>query len=406
MTEPDQRLGILLATNNLFLGGAQRLVVTLGCQLTQTGHRVAVADLVGGRDRLAGSPEPLREPLAQAGVPVVDFQIRSSRDVQEWRRARRWFLEFRPDVVHGHLWPADRWAAVLGRHCGAATLTTKHETRRDLSPRARWTEAVAARLLFDRVVAISGAVREHLVSYVHVPPERIDLVPNPVDARYFRPGRLSCREQRQRLGLWPHEPAAFVVGYTGRLVARKGLAVWLQAAALAVQMRPLLRFLLIGGGPEAPALAQEAAALGLGDRLFLAGPQPDVAPWLAACDAYLFTPQEPEGLPIALLEAMAMALPIVASNLGVNRELLQGVGLLPEPPAWTAGPCRLAAEPLARALVQLYDDPTLRHSLGQAARSRILADFDLPVVLARQLQVYWRALAVRARRRAGRSGGG
>ncbi len=399
MAATDGPLRLALATNNLFLGGAQRLVVMLASQLAQEGHDVAVVDLVGGQARLAGQPEPLRQALTQAGVPVVDFWIRSVRDGAEWRRAGQWFRAFRPDVVHGHLWPADRWAALLGRTAGAATLTTKHETRRDLPPRARWTEALAARLLFDRVVAISAAVQEHLVHYLHVPRDRIVLVPNLVDARCFRPGRLDGRQVRQELGLWPEEPAAFVVGYTGRLVARKGLAVWLEAASLAARDRALMRFVIVGEGPEAAALDQRAASLGLTERLRFSGPQTDVLPWLAACDAYLFTPQEPEGLPTALLEAMAMALPVVASNIGVHRELLQGVGLLPEPQVWRDVATRLTAEPFGRALVRLYDDATLRHRLGEAARARVLAAYDLPVVLAKQVAVYRGVLARRVRRR-------
>lgn len=393
MAGPAESLRLVLATNNLLVGGAQQVVATLARELAERGHIVAVVDLVGGPHRQRGEPEPFRAVIEGAGVPVYDFAIRSSRDVREWRRAMGWFRSFRPEIVHGHLWPADRWAALLGRRFGAATLTTKHETRTDLTWRARWTEALAARLLFDRVVAISGAVRTHLERYLHVPADRIVMVPNPVDATRFRPGCIDRREARLTLGLWPDEPAAFLVGYTGRLVARKGLSSWLEAAEYAARERPLMRFVVVGSGPEEAALKHLARQLGLGDRVRFAGAQADVRPWLAACDAYLFTPSVGEGLPMALLEAMAMALPIVASNVGVNRELLLGVGWLPEPAAWTPGPVHLAGRPFAEALVRLYDDAPARQRLGAEARARILASYDLPVVLQRQLETYHSLLA-------------
>jgi glycosyltransferase involved in cell wall biosynthesis len=398
MLSADSRpIRLLLATNNLYLGGAQQLVVTLATRLSRLGLDVAVLNLVGGRDKLAGVPEPLRAPLATAGLTVRDFRIRSNHDLAEWRRAGRWMQAYGPDIVHGHLWPADRWAALLGRMAGARTVTTKHETRTDLPGRDRWAEAVAARLLFDRVIAISEATHSHLRHYLHVPPDRLVTVPNPVDAARFDPDRFDRAAVRRQLGLWPDRADAFVVGYTGRLVERKGLDVWLHAAAIAWQARPSMRFLLVGYGDARPALERLAASLGLGAVVTFAGTQADVAPWLAACDAYLFTPVLGEGLSIALLEAMAMGLPIVASNVGVNREQVGGVGWLPEPAEWAPHAATLDPAHLAGAIVALCDRPDECRRLGQSARTRALERYDLPVVLNRQLAVYHAMLGQRHR---------
>ncbi len=390
-------LRLVLATNNLYLGGAQQLVVTLATELTCLGVDVVVLNLVGGRDKLAGVPEPLRAPLAAAGLPLADFRIRSIRDAAEWRRAGLWLRAYRPDVVHGHLSPADRWAALLGRLAGARTAYTKHETYTHLTARDRWVERMAAYLLFDRVFAISEATHDHLRQYIRVPPGKLVTVPNPVDAARFDPARFRRLAARRELGLWPQEEDAFVVGYTGRLVRRKGLAVWLQAAAGAWRARPHMRFVLVGYGEERADLERLTAQLGLGDTVVFAGTQADVAPWLAACDTYLFTPMWGEGLSIALLEAMAMGLPIVASNVGANREQIGGVGLLPDPVAWVPGGANLDAPRVAAALVALCDQPAERRRLGQAARARVLERYDLPVVLDRQLAVYRAMLGGRDR---------
>ncbi|MCB0215441.1 MAG: glycosyltransferase family 4 protein [Caldilineae bacterium] len=378
-------LRIAIATNNLFMGGSQQLVATHALAFSARGHQVAVLDLVGGPNRLAGKPEPLREPILAAGIPLIDFHIRSARDLSEWRRALTWFRAWRPDIVHGHLPPADRWSALLGRAVGARTLATKHDTYTDLPPRARRAERLAARWLFDRTLAISEATRGHLIDYIGVPPERIRRVPNPVDTERFDPTRFTRQTVRRRLGLTPE---GFWVGYLGRLVARKGLGVWLEAAALAAASHPELRFLVIGDGEDRALLEARAAGLGLAERIHFAGRQVDVPAWLAACDALLFTPLAGEGLPIALLEAMAMGLPIVASNLGANRELLDAVGLLPEPADWRFEADSLAAAPFAAALVQLRQDPQLADRLGSAARRRVLEHFSLDVVIEAQLAVY------------------
>ncbi len=379
------RLRIAIATNNLFVGGSQQLVLTHAKAFADRGHQVAVVDLVGGPDRMAGRPEPMREPIEAAGIPIVDFHIRSALDFGEWRRARAWFRAWKPQIVHGHLSPADRWSALLGRSVGARCLTTKHDTYRDLSTRALWTERIAARGLFDRVIAISEATGKHLKDYIGVPPGRIVTVPNPVDTSRFDPDRFDKATQRDTLGL---EREAFYVCYVGRLVARKGLDVWLRAAALAAQSHSGIRFLVIGDGPDRSELHDQALGLGLDDRIRFVGRQSDVPAWLAASDALLFTPLSGEGLPIALLEAMAMGLPIVASNLGANRELLEHAGLLPEPPIWRFDAETLRAKPFAMALLRLAEDPELARSLGRHARELVAGDYALDAVVDRQLQLY------------------
>lgn len=387
MTSP--RVRIVLATNNLLIGGAQQLIVTLARHLPAAGFDVTVLDLVAGPSRRAGLPEPMRPALEATGVPVVDFAVRSIRHVSEWRRAGAWLRAARPDIVHGHLAPADRWAAALGRLAGARTLTTKHDTYRHVPARARWTEAAAYRLVFHRIQAISATTRDHLEATFHVPADRIDVVPNPVDARRFDPTLAQRAEARRELGL----PAgAFIVGYVGRLVPRKGLEVWLAAAAALHRRLPDSHFVVVGGGDQMASLRRQAASAGVAAAVTFAGPREDVPRWLAAFDALLFTPLWGEGLSIALLEAMAAGLPVVASNVGANREQLAGVGLLPEPAAWVFDAPALDHEAFAAALATLAAEPARGRRMGQAARRRVLERYDVPVVLARQIDLYHRLL--------------
>jgi glycosyltransferase involved in cell wall biosynthesis len=376
---------VVLATNNLFVGGAQQLIVTLAAHLPEHGWRVTVLDLVGGPDRLAGAAEPMRDAVVATGAPLVDFTIRSITDRLEWRRARAWMTAQSPDVVHGHLSPSDRWSAMLARGTGARTITTKHDTYTHLSMRARWTEALAYRLLFDRVVAISDATSWHLTTRFHVPGAKLIVVPNPVNAAAFRPdpaARASIRAE------WSIGEDALVVGYVGRLVARKGLSAWFHAAAHLAVSRPEVRFVVVGTGPDEPALRVQAEALGITERVHFVGRRTDVAACYNGFDVFLFTPVSGEGLPIAVLEAMATGLPIVASNVGANSELLEGCGLLPEPASWVFEATTLDPEPIARAAERLLASAELRAQLGRSARARILSNYDVDVAVSKQARVY------------------
>jgi glycosyltransferase involved in cell wall biosynthesis len=376
---------VVLATNNLFVGGAQQLIVTLAAHLPEHGWRVTVLDLVGGPDRLAGAAEPMREAVLATGAPLVDFSIRSITDRSEWRRARAWMTSERPAIVHGHLSPSDRWSALLARGTGARTLTTKHDTYTHLPFRARWTEALAYRVLFDRVVAISDATRWHLTTSFHVPTSKLVVVPNPVNAAAFgrNPGaRASIRTE------WSIGPDDFVVGFVGRLVARKGLAAWMAAATYLAARLPAARFVLVGTGPDEAALRALAEAHGIGERVRFAGSRPDVAACYSAFDLFLFTPLSGEGLPIAVLEAMSAGLPIVASNVGANGELLEGCGLLPEPASWVFEAAALNPKPFAVAAEGLFASPEMRAQLGRAARQRVLDSYDVDVAVANQARVY------------------
>jgi glycosyltransferase involved in cell wall biosynthesis len=180
----------------------------------------------------------------------------------------------------------------------------------------------------------------------------------------------------------PLPPRPRVV-FTGRLHPQKNLDVLIRAWP-AVAGATGATLVLVGQGPERDRLEAEARALGVGDRVRFTGPVDDPADLLRAADVFVL-PSVAEGMSNSLLEAMATALPCVASDIGGNHDLLapEGAGVLVadgSPEGW------------AEALIGLLNDPARRQRLGAAARRRVDQEYDLGRVVARYVALYRRLL--------------
>ncbi len=236
-------------------------------------------------------------------------------------------------------------------------------------------ERLAARLT-DRIVVLTERGRdEHLARGIGRP-EQFVVIPSGVDLQAVRWSAPPYETARGRLGVNPE--TCLVVGL-GRLVPVKGFQVLMKALPLIVSAVPSARLLLVGEGPLREDLLAEARALGVGDRLELAGAQSDPAPFLAAADLVV-VPSINEGMGRVLVEAMALGRPVVATRIGgIPAVVADGEsGLLvppDDPPA------------LARAVGELLQDPGLRQRMGEAGRRRA-DEFSLRVMESRLLALY------------------
>lgn len=225
--------------------------------------------------------------------------------------------------------------------------------------------------------AISGDIEDQWRS-LGVPADQIVRMASGVDAENFRPGPSALE-----LALPPGPRVVF----TGRLHPQKNLDLLLDIWP-EVSIRTGASLCLVGDGPDRPRLEARASALGIAERIHFAGPVADPAEHLRSAEVFVL-PSVAEGMSNSLLEAMATALPCLASRIGGNTDLIDdGLhGLLIEPgnrDAWTA------------ALVRILSDPGLARSLGSAARQRIDAEYALPVVVDRYLELYATLLAERS----------
>ncbi len=234
----------------------------------------------------------------------------------------------------------------------------------------------------DAVIVPSPTCRTELLA-AGFPPERIRIIANGVDTALFH-----AEPEGKSSTLLPTHGGP-VVAFTGRLIQAKGLLDLLEAWALLLRDVPEAHLVLVGSGPIEGEVRRRAGSPPLAGRVHLTGEVPDVRPYLRAVTAFVF-PSWAEGLPNALLEAMAMGLPCVATDIGPIRDaVIDGEEALLVP---VRTPDRLAA-----ALVTVLTQPVLTARLGRAARKRVEAEFSLEIVVVR-LESLYRELCARGHR--------
>ncbi|MHB1567641.1 MAG: glycosyltransferase [Solirubrobacteraceae bacterium] len=243
----------------------------------------------------------------------------------------------------------------------------------------------------DRVIVPSAAVRGLMVTRERSDGSRIQVIRLGVDVDEFCPTPCGGQPVREEFGL----RGSFVVGSVGRLDPGKGVSDLLTAASLLRPVVEHLRILIVGDHPNPAnrqAIAEEAQRLGLAESVIFAGHRSDIAGCMQAMDV-LAHPSHSEALPQALIEAMAVGLPVVACDVGGIPELVQ---------AGRTGLLIPAHEPtaLADAIATLYRDPELRRSYSAEARRVAREHFTAERMVCEHLDCYTRWLTT-----AGASGG-
>lgn len=333
---------------------------------------------------LAGGP--VAEEMKARGVPVEVLglgRLYGPRALAELFRLARRLRKSRIDVLHTYLVSANIYGTIAGRLARVAVITSRRDTGFSRNWRLRVLEEGLINRLVDRVVAVSPAVAEVARREHGLPPDRLVTIENGVDVEVWTPEGQPRSEARRELGLGEDEVA---VGVIGHLSPVKGHADFLLAAARVSAEAPRTRFVLVGDGPLRTTLEALATSLGLGARVVFTGTRADMPRVLSALDV-VAVPSHSEGMSNALLEAMAMALPVVATTVGGNpnvvRDGVTGRLVAPRDPS-----------ALARALAELVADPGARQSLGRAARRHVADNLSLSGMVRRYEELY-SGLAVR-----------
>ena len=381
------RARVLILTVGSGTGGAEHLIGMTAPRLVEAGYDVTVGALKEGRGAMADA-------LEAAGVPFVSFGGRGRYDLRALARLRRALVAGRYDIVHAHLFLANVAARVAGRLAGVPVVITSHHDT-DVWMRAphRLVERLSARWC-DRVVTCSEAVRRYAIERHGLPAARVRTLRNAIDVPAAPPDAARRRVAARRdLGAGAGD---LLVATLGRLdEPKKGLAVFLDAAAVVAAAEPRARFALVGDGPARADLERRAGAPGLAGRVVFAGERRDVRDVLSGIDIFV-QPSLWEGFGLTVIEAMAAALPVVASRVGgIPEALRDGVDGILVPPAEPAA--------LARAILRLARDPDLGARLGAAGRDRATAEFGLDGLVDATLAMYDELLA--AKRPAGAAAG-
>ncbi|MBI5109179.1 MAG: glycosyltransferase family 4 protein [Rhodocyclales bacterium] len=346
-------------------GGQEIRILEESRGLIERGHEVSVA--CPAHARMAAE-------AARFGVPVTTLPI-EFKTIAGFRALRRHLAEARPDVVNTHS-SADSWLVALA----CATLSAAPAIVRTRHISAPVSGNVANRWLYRqaRGVATTGeSLRRHLLDTLGLDPERITSVPTGIDPRRVAPADKAAA--KAALGLNPRQRH---VGIVATLRSWKGHLFLLDA--FAQLQRPDVQLLIVGEGPMREPITEKIAALGLGDRVTLAGQRTDPERWLQALDIFCLPSYANEGVPQAILQAMLCALPIVTTPVGAILEAVSD-----NSSALVVAP--QDADALAAAIGRLLDDPDLAAALGAAARRRASADFSRDTMLDRMEALFRQA---------------
>jgi phosphatidylinositol alpha-mannosyltransferase len=347
-------------------GGVQVHVRNLATRLRDRGHEVSVLVPTTARPpepwvRSVG--QPIRVPYRGTVAPIAPMS---------YRRTRAVLTEFRPDVVHVHepLTPSASMFATLT--AGAPIVATVHAYL-DRSIAMEVAAPILRRVW--RHVTVGVAVSEAAASFLRraVPAAELEIVPNGVDVSAF-----SSAQPRTDL------PGGRRILWVNRLDAQKGFPVALAAFSKVLVEVPDATFVVVGEGKDRESLrllTKQALA-----RIDMRGAveNAEVPAYHAACEVFVASAVGQESFGIAVVEAMAAGLPVVASDIPGYREVVtDGVdGLLVSP---------RDPEALAAGLVRILREPELAKPLGEAGRERART-FDWPIVVDRLEELYSRAI--------------
>lgn len=349
------------------IGGAERQVLLLAHGLRRRGWQVTVVALSGTGGQAAAD---LRQD--QIGFTSLGFR-KGLADPRGWLRFRRWLRRERPDVLHAHL-PHAAWLARSARLWAPvpALLDTIHTTATGGWPR-RLVYRLSRRLP-DCVTAVSYTAAEaHLRAHM-VSAHTLHVVPNGIDFDRFSPNPTARKAVRTSIGAGD----AFLWLAAGRLDPVKDYPVLLRAVAALPDDNWLL---IAGSGPLEAELKALCSHLDLDARVRFLGFRPDLEQWMQAADAFVLSSQW-EGLPLALLEAAACELPIVATDVPGTREALECLetGCLVDP----GDPAALAS-----AMLDLTKRPPVQlHAMGVRARHNAAPRFAIEAVLNQWETIY------------------
>lgn len=371
---PTGTLRVLHVQKVAGVGGAERHLLALLPRLRARG--------VDARMVVLATADAMRfvEPMRAAGVPTSVIAAGSDVSPRIVRTLWREIAARRPDLVHTHLIHADTHGQMAAWLAGVPGASSVHSAQRFyLRPPYR-TAARASGHLARRTIAISAHVGTFLRTARLAPADRIRVVPYGIEPASWALTESARAVARERLGIAPDD---FVVGFASRLIAHKGHAFLLEAAARVRAAFPTLRLLFAGDGPLRAGLETLAASLLPPGVVRFLGFIDDVAAFMNACDtlAFLTMPELSEGFGLAALEGMAAGRAVIATHVGALPEIVAHgqTGLLVEPGD---------LDELSRAILALGRDPALRARLGAAGSRRAAATFNVDAMVERTLSVY------------------
>ncbi len=337
-------------------GGQEIRILDESAGMIARGHNVHVAV----------APEaPIVQAARDRNIPLHAIPL-NRRRLGSLLALRKLLTDFKPDVIVTHS-STDSWLAAFATRMPGTKIPIVR-TRHLSTPVARGT---VNRWLYgkvpSRVVTTGEAIRNHLLETLKLKPEFVISIPTGADMARFQPGdRASARA---KAGIRHHGP---VIGIVATLRSWKGHRFLVSAMKDARLANAHL--VIVGDGPQAPMLTEQVRSLGLSDRVTFTGQQKDVLPWLQSFDVFTFPSTGHEGVPQALVQAMACELPVVTTDVGAIPEVVKGgeTGIVVAPES---------TEAIANGILQILNDAQFAKLLSQAGRKHVIARYSATAML-------------------------
>jgi glycosyltransferase involved in cell wall biosynthesis len=357
------------------LGGGERHLADLVNALSKRGHEVYVAI-------------PLRSPLREelSALPsdhIFTLRLRNALDLSSALELRRLTSEHQIEIVHAHLardYPLAAMATKRNRH------TKLFITRHVLFPLNKLHRATLSHAA--RVIAVSDAVKRALLAQKIFPANKITVIPNGIDFHRLETSLQNSRHEDLRPSL-KLQPERLLVGTIGELKPQKGHEDFLRAAAIVSRQRTDTHFIIAGAdttraGTSRASLERLTNECQLNDRVHLIGWLDDIAPMLTALDVYA-SASHTESFGLSIVEAMAAALPVVATATEGAREIIESEDTGTLVPVGDV-------ESLASAILRLLENSSERTRIGQLAQASVRARFTLERMVEATEQTYFETM--------------
>jgi glycosyltransferase involved in cell wall biosynthesis len=372
----EQPISVLHFTNSLARGGAEEHILTLLRGLDRKLFRLHLVC------------PPALAALLKADLPddveLIPIELRKPSQLSAAFGLRRALRKRRVKILHSHLFYSSLFASPIGWLARVPVIVETQHLRE--SWRQGWLKS---HFIIDRIVgrfvdcyiAVSEANARYLADDKRLPGRKIMVIRNGCDLRRFDPAAQAPLHLKRELGFADDDPVILVVG---RLEPQKGHQVLLHAFPTVRKEFPNARLVCLGEGSLRGDLESKVRALGIEGAVRFVGFQANVPEWLALAD-FTVLPSFYEGLPIAAIESLAAARPVVASAVdGTPEVVVDGKTGFTVPPGDAAA--------LAAALCSLLRDPKLRRTMGIEGRRWVAENFSQEQQLRRTEELYLRAV--------------
>jgi glycosyltransferase involved in cell wall biosynthesis len=368
---------ILLIIDGLEYGGGERVFLQLAAGLRDR-YQVFVASMSGGI---------FEYELKQLGIKFYPVNMSRRLSLKPIRQIKEIIRNNKIDLLHSQGPRADFFARIAGRiagvpHilCTVAMPVEGFDVGLLQKKIYRFIDQLTERYV-ERFIVVSDSLRQMLMERRGISAHQVVRVYNGIELSEYRPNGKEVRSQksevRREFGLSTDAP---VIGAIGRMVWQKGFEYLIECVPEIVKTYPDAKILIVGDGPLRERLEALSEELRVRDNLIFTGFRSDIQDILSAIDI-LVVPSLLEGFPMVTLEAMAMAKPIVATNIdGITEQITDGVNGILVPPKDPSA--------LAKAIIKVINDKELARSMGLAARKKVKQEFSVEKMVAETEKVY------------------